>query len=58
VGNGGYSFGTTTPQLGALSGGEFSTNEIVAGSTIGGNYQTGAFVFGVGICVSMADPGH
>jgi outer membrane immunogenic protein len=46
-GNGGYSFGTTTPSLGGLSGSGFSTNGIVAGGTIGGNYQTGAFVFGV-----------
>jgi len=45
-GNGGYSFGTTTPSLGGLSGAGFSTNGIVAGGTIGGNYQTGAFVFG------------
>ena len=46
-GNGGYSFGTTTPSIGALSGAGFSTNGIVAGGTIGGNYQTGLFVFGV-----------
>ena len=45
-GNGGYSFGTTTPSLGALSGAGFSTNGIVAGGTIGGNYQAGVFVFG------------
>jgi outer membrane immunogenic protein len=30
-----------------LSEAGFSTNGIVAGGTIGGNYQTGAFVFGV-----------
>ncbi len=46
-GNGGYSFGTTTPSLGGLSGAGFSTNGIVAGGTIGGNYQAGVFVFGV-----------
>jgi outer membrane immunogenic protein len=46
-GNGGYSFGTTTPSIGALSGAGFSTNGIFAGGTIGGNYQTGLFVFGV-----------
>ena len=46
-GNGGYSFGTSTPSLGGLSGAGFSTNGAVAGGTIGGNYQTGAFVFGV-----------
>ena len=46
-GNGGYSFGTTTPSLGGLSGAGFSTNGVVAGGTIGGNYQTGAFVFGL-----------
>ncbi len=44
--NGGYSFGTTEP-LGAGAGPNFSTNGIVAGGTIGGNYQVGAFVFGV-----------
>ena len=47
-GNGGYSFGTTTPSLGGLSGAGFSTNGTVAGGTIGGNYQTGGvFVFGL-----------
>jgi outer membrane immunogenic protein len=35
------------PSLGGLSGAGFSTNGAVAGGTIGGNYQTGAFVFGV-----------
>jgi outer membrane immunogenic protein len=45
-GNGGYSFGTTTPSIGGLSGAGFSTNGAVAGGTIGGNYQTGLFVFG------------
>ncbi len=45
--NGGYSWGTTTPALGGLSGDGFSTNGVVAGGTIGGNYQAGAFVFGV-----------
>jgi outer membrane immunogenic protein len=43
--NGGYSFGKTTP-LGAGAGPSFNTNGIVAGGTIGGNYQAGAFVFG------------
>jgi outer membrane immunogenic protein len=42
--NGGYSFGTMTPSIGGLNGVGFSTNGIVAG---GGNYQAGAFVFGV-----------
>ena len=46
-GNGGYSFGTTTPSIGELSGPGFSTNGTVAGGTIGGNYQAGVFVFGV-----------
>jgi hypothetical protein len=36
-GNGGYSFGTTTPSIGELSGAGFSTNGVVAGGTIGGN---------------------
>ena len=45
-GNGGYSFGTTTLSVGELSGAGFSTNGVVAGGTIGGNYQVGAFVFG------------
>src|SRR5580704_4516451 len=40
--NGGYSFGKTTPSGGT----SFTTNGIVAGGTIGGNIQTGAFVFG------------
>lgn len=40
--NGGYSFGTTKP----VGGANFTTNGIVAGGTIGGNIQTGAFVFG------------
>ncbi len=40
--NGGYSFGTTEP----AGGTNFTTNGIVAGGTIGGNIQTGAFVFG------------
>jgi hypothetical protein len=40
-------FGTTTPSLGGLSGAGFSANGIVAGGTIGGNYQADAFVFGV-----------
>jgi outer membrane immunogenic protein len=44
--NGGYSWDTTTPSLGGLSGGGFSTNGVVAGGTIGGNYQAGLFVFG------------
>jgi outer membrane immunogenic protein len=42
--NGGYSFGTTTT-VGGDAGG-LSTNGIVAGGTIGGNFQAGAFVFG------------
>jgi outer membrane immunogenic protein len=46
-GNGGYSFGTTTPSIGELRGPGFSTNGTVAGGTIGGNYQAGVFVFGV-----------
>ena len=46
-GNGGYSFGTTTPSIGELSGPGFSTSGTVAGGTIGGNYQAGVFVFGV-----------
>jgi outer membrane immunogenic protein len=45
-GNGGYSFGTATASLGALSGAGFSANGALAGGTIGGNYQAGAFVFG------------
>ena len=46
-GNGGYSFGTTTPSIGGLTGTGFSTNGTVAGGTIGGNYQAGVFVFGL-----------
>src|ERR1700719_5384378 len=45
-GNGGYSFGTSTPSLGGLSGAGFSTNGVVAGGTIGGNYHAGVFVIG------------
>ena len=39
-GNGGYL------SVGGLSGAGFSTNGVVVGGTIGGNYQAGAFVFG------------
>jgi outer membrane immunogenic protein len=41
--NGGYSFGTTTT-AGSTNG--LKTDGIVAGATIGGNFQAGAFVFG------------
>ena len=43
--NGGYSWGKITPTAppGVSS---FNANGIVAGGTIGGNIQTGAFVFG------------
>jgi outer membrane immunogenic protein len=57
-GNGGYSFGTTTPSLGGLSGAGFSTNGIIAGGTIGGNYQARAFVFGVEGGTASVNPGH
>jgi outer membrane immunogenic protein len=40
--NGGFSLGTTTPS--GLPA--FNTNGALAGGTIGGNYQTGVFVFG------------
>ena len=43
--NGGYSVGMTTLSVGGLSAAGFSTNGAVADSTIGGDYQSGAFVF-------------
>lgn len=43
--NGRYSVGMTTLSVGGLSAAGLSTNGAVAGSTIGGDYQSGAFVF-------------
>ena len=47
--NGGYGFGSTNNWTGALGGstGNFSTNGALAGGTLGFNYQTGPFVFGI-----------
>jgi outer membrane immunogenic protein len=42
--NGGYGFGSITPNNAALA--NFNTNGFLGGGTIGGNYQIGGFVFG------------
>jgi len=44
--NGGGSFGTFSPGA-AVGGGSFSTTGFLVGPTVGFNYQTGAFVFGI-----------
>jgi outer membrane immunogenic protein len=45
--NGGYGFGSSNWTSGALSTGSFDTNGGLAGGTIGANFQTGQFVFGI-----------
>ena len=45
--NGGYGFGTSNWNAPTGSTGNFNTNGFLAGATLGANYQTGAFVFGV-----------
>jgi outer membrane immunogenic protein len=45
--NGGYGFGSTKWTTGALSTGTFDTSGFLIGPTVGFNFQTGAFVFGI-----------
>jgi outer membrane immunogenic protein len=45
--NGGYAFGTSDWTGGATNSGDFTTSGPVVGGTLGANFQTDAFVFGV-----------
>lgn len=45
--NGGYGFGTSKWTTGALSTGAFDTSGGLIGPTVGANFQTGSFVFGI-----------
>jgi outer membrane immunogenic protein len=47
--NGGYGFGSSswTVPAGDTSPGSFNTNGALAGGTLGANFQTGQFVFGI-----------
>jgi outer membrane immunogenic protein len=45
--NGGYAFGNSDWTGGAVSSGNFSTSGGVVGGTLGANFQTDAFVFGL-----------
>ncbi|HJT31946.1 MAG TPA: outer membrane beta-barrel protein [Pirellulales bacterium] len=45
--NGGYGFGSSKWSTGTLSTGTFDTSGGLIGPTIGANFQTGQFVFGV-----------
>jgi outer membrane immunogenic protein len=47
--NGGYGFGTSswTAPAGTTGPGSFNTNGALAGATLGANFQTGQFVFGI-----------
>ena len=45
--NGGYGFGSSKWTTGALSTGTFDTSGFLIGPTVGFNFQTGAFVFGI-----------
>ena len=45
--NGGYAFGNSDWTGGGVSSGSFSTSGPVVGGTLGANFQTDAFVFGV-----------
>jgi outer membrane immunogenic protein len=45
--NGGYAFGTSDWTLDGVSSGSFSANGFLFGGTLGGNFQTGRFVFGL-----------
>jgi len=45
--NGGYAFGNSDWTGGTVSSGSFTTSGLVVGGTLGANFQTDAFVFGV-----------
>ena len=45
--NGGYGFGSSKWTTGTLSTGTFDTSGGLIGPTVGANFQTGSFVFGV-----------
>ena len=45
--NGGYAFGNSDWTGGAVSSGNFSTSGGIVGGTLGANFQTDAFVFGL-----------
>jgi|SRR5271155_4388486 len=45
--NGGYAFGSSDWNGGGLSTGSFDTSGFLVGGTLGANFQTDAFVFGV-----------
>ncbi len=53
--NGGYAFGNSEWTQAGLSTGNFSTNGGLVGGTIGANFQTDVFVFGVEGDVDWAD---
>ena len=57
--NGGYSFGGSawTDSVTGMSSGNFNTSGFVFGGTLGANYQTGAWVFGVEADGDWADAG-
>jgi outer membrane immunogenic protein len=45
--NGGYGFGSSNWSFPGVSTGNFDTNGALAGATLGANFQTGQFVFGI-----------
>ena len=57
--NGGYSFGGSdwTDSVTGMSSGNFNTSGFVFGGTLGANYQTGSWVFGVEADGDWADAG-
>ncbi len=53
--NGGYAFGDSTWTQTTLSSGSFNTNGGLVGGTLGANFQTGDWVFGIEADVDWAD---
>ena len=53
--NGGYAFGNSNWTQGTASSGNFNTNGGLVGGTIGANFQSGQFVFGIEGDIDWAD---
>lgn len=53
--NGGYAFGNSTWTQGTATSGSFNTNGGLVGGTLGANFQTGEWVFGIEADADWAD---